>query len=275
MRIRKHSGEIVAFDHSKLIKSLVSSGADKIVANTILKEIQPNLYDGISSKKIYRLAFQKLKNKSKVHAARYSLKNGIMALGPAGFYFEKFIARLYEIQKYQVITNVFLEGDCISHELDVLIEKNNVISMIECKFHSSQEIKTDVKIPMYILSRFNDLKKVEHFIFNRHSSISKCFLVTNSKFTSEAIKFAECSGLSLLSWDYPLGKGLKDLSNQFRVYPITCLTTLTNAEKEALLLQDFLTVYDLIKQKNGFDKLKMSAFRLKNVLNECNQLLNI
>lgn len=85
MRIRKHSGEIVDFDELKLIKSLISSGASKEVANAIIIEIQPILYDGISSKKIYRLAFQKLKSKSKAHAARYSLKNGIMALGPAGF----------------------------------------------------------------------------------------------------------------------------------------------------------------------------------------------
>lgn len=275
MKIKKHSGEIVNFDKFKLIKSLIFSGATQTQANIVVREIQKDLYDGISTKKIYRLAYQKLKNISKPNAARYSLKSGIIALGPAGFYFEKFIARLFEIQKYKVTTNVILKGNCISHELDVLVEKNNITSMIECKFHSNQEVKTDVKIPMYILSRFNDLKKKEHFIFNESKTISKCWLVTNNRFTSEAIKFAECSGLFLLSWDYPIGKGIKDLSNELKVYPVTCLTTLTLAEKEILLLQDFLTVYDLVKQKNVFDKLKLSAFRLKSVMNECNQLLNI
>lgn len=273
MKIKKHSGEIADFNQSKIINSLVSSGADREVANAVLNEIQPNLYDGISTKKIYQLAFQKLKSKSKVQAAKYSLKNGIMALGPAGFYFEKFIARIFELQGFKVATNCIVEGNCISHELDVVVEKEGILAMIECKFHSSKDAKTDVKVPMYILSRFNDVKLETYQLFENVNKISKCWLATNNKFTSEAIKFAECSGLFLLSWDYPVNKGLKDFVNLFKVYPLTCLTTLSIAEKDILLTQGFLTVYDLVHQKNAFDKLKLSATRLKKVTNECHQLL--
>lgn len=274
MKVKKNSGEIVEFDKAKLVKSLVSSGASLRTAKQILHDIQPKLFDGISSKKVYSLAFQKLKIVSKANAARYSLKNGITALGPAGFYFEKFIARIFELQGYQVITNVFLVGNCVSHELDVLVKKDSHIGMIECKFHTSLGAKTDVKVPMYILSRFNDLNKKKHAIFANNEQISKCWLTTNSKFTSEAVKFAECSGLELLSWDYPLGNGIKDLVNRFNSYPITCLTTLTSAEKEILLLQDILTVYDLLHHEKSFEKLKLSETRMKNVKVESNQLLN-
>lgn len=274
MRIKKKSGEIVDFDNEKLIWSLIASGATKEIANQIIDDIKPQLYDGISSRKIFRLAYQKLKNYSKGHAARYNLKNGIMALGPAGFYFEKFIARIFELQGYQTKANVEATGLCISHELDVVVKKDNHVAMVECKFHGSKEVKTDVKVPMYILSRFNDLKSVDYRFFSEDEKITKCWIVTNNRFTSEAIKFGECSGLYLLSWDYPVNNGLKDLTNQFKVYPITCLTTLTMAEKEILLLQDILTVYNLVHNKNGFAKLKLSQSRVKNVLNECHQLLN-
>ena len=37
--------------------------------------------------------------------------------------------------------------------------------MVECKFHGSQDAKTDVKVPMYILSRFNDLKDKDFQLF--------------------------------------------------------------------------------------------------------------
>lgn len=275
MKIKKYSGEIVSFKEEKLINSLVSSGADIQTAKEILKEIQPRFYDGIPSKKIYKLAFQKLKSISKAHAARYGLKKGLMDLGPAGFHFEKFISRLFELQKYQAITNVFLDGKCTSHEVDILIKKNDHVAMVECKFHGSQEVKTDVKAPMYILSRFNDLKTNRINLFSADDVITGCWLVTNNKFTSQAIEFGECSGLSLLSWDFPIGNGIKDLVKEFKVYPITCLTTLTIAEKELLLIQDILTVYNLIHDKNGFDKLKLSQSRLINVQNECNQLLNM
>jgi hypothetical protein len=274
MKVKKFSGEIVDFDKAKLIKSLVSSGATILKAHEIFEEIQHKLFEGITTKKVYALAFQKLKTVSKVTAARYSLKNGIMALGPAGFYFEKFMARIFKLQGYQTITNIFLDGNCVSHELDVVIKKDNHVGIVECKFHGSQESKTDVKIPMYILSRFNDLNKKVYNIFDKNEQISKCWLITNNKFTSEAIKFGECSGLQLLSWDYPINRGLKDLVNQFNIYPITCLTTLTAAEKEILLLQDILTVYDFVNHEKRFNKLKVSENRMRNVIKESNQLLN-
>ncbi len=274
MKIKKYSGEEVQFDQEKLIRSLIASGATREIALEVINEITSKLYEGISSRKIFRLAFQRLKNRSKATAARYNLKSGIMALGPAGFYFEKFIARIFELEGYQTRTNVFVEGNCISHELDVLIKKDNHVAMIECKFHGSYGIKSDVKVPMYILSRFNDVNKKGYKLFSLGDMISKCWLVTNNRFTTDALEFAICSGLSLMSWDYPEGESLRDRVNKFNVYPITCLTTLTMAEKEILLMEDVLTVYDLMHYQKAFSVLKLSQSRMKNVKQECTQLLN-
>ncbi|AWM14135.1 hypothetical protein DI487_09930 [Flavobacterium sediminis] len=275
MKIKKYSGEEVQFDQEKLIRSLMASGTTREIALEVINEITPKLYEGISSRKIFRLAFQRLKNRSKATAARYNLKSGIKALGPAGFYFEKFIARIFELEGYQARTNVFVEGRCISHELDVVIKNGNHVAMAECKFHSNQEIKTDVKVPMYILSRFNDVNQKRYDFFSGGSDmISKCWLVTNNKFTTDALDFANCVGLSLMSWDYPEGESLRDRINKFNVYPITCLTTLTMAEKEILLMQDVLTVYDLMHFGKAFSVLKLSQSRMKNVKQECTQLLN-
>src|SRR5690606_5547700 len=158
MEVKKNSGEIVSYNRNKLISSLQNSGATREIAEQIIQEVEAQFYNGISSRQIFRIAFKKLKSYSKAHAARYNLKNGILKLGPAGFYFEKFIARIFELEEYQTITNVFLEGNCITHEIDLIVKKESHLAMIECKFHGSQEIKTDVKVPMYILSRFNDVK---------------------------------------------------------------------------------------------------------------------
>lgn len=40
--------------------------------------------------------------------------------------------------------------------------------------------------------------------------------------------------------------GIKDLVDSYRVYPITCLTTLTKAEKDQLLILDCITIKDLV-----------------------------
>jgi len=36
--------------------------------------------------------------------------------------------------------------------------------MVECKFHAGREATSDVKVPLYILSRFNDLKE-KHILY--------------------------------------------------------------------------------------------------------------
>ena len=95
MKVTKFSGEIVLFDKEKLRDSLRKSGADERAVSEVIKMIEQELYEGIPTKKIYRLAFQLLKKFSNVHAARYNLRTAVQALGPAGFYFEKFVAKLF------------------------------------------------------------------------------------------------------------------------------------------------------------------------------------
>lgn len=272
MKVTKYSGELVHYDEQKLINSLRKSGADKAVAEAIVKKIESELYEGIASKKIYKLAYQLLKNISNAHAARYNLRTAMMGLGPAGFFFEKFIAKIYQEQKFQTRTNVSLKGNCISHEIDVLLKKEHTISMIECKFHSGQDAKTDVKVPMYILSRFNDVKNRKYHLFLSNEIISDCIIVTNNRFTTDAIQFGECSGLKMLSWDYPPKKGIKEIIDLYAVYPITCLTTLTQTEKDKLLILDCITVKDLVANSSILNKIELSHNRIKNVLKEANQL---
>ena len=199
MKIVKNSGDIVDFDSEKLRKSLLKSGASSVVIESILETIKKQLYSGISTKQIYKMAFGLLKKTANAHAARYNLREAIRLLGPAGFFFEKYVARLFASEHFETLTNLTLQGKCITHEIDVLLKKNNSIAMVECKFHQGIDAASDVKVPMYILSRFNDLKERLHLVFDSKNHISKCWIVTNNRFTTDAITFADCSGLNLLS----------------------------------------------------------------------------
>lgn len=272
MKITKHSGHKVPFDKEKLKLSLEKSGASNDLINESLAEIEKRIYDGITTKEIYKLAFDFLKKASNGHAARYNIRLALQLLGPAGFFFEKYIARLYEADGFKTKTNLTLLGKCVSHEVDIAIIKNNMISMVECKFHGSREASTDVKVPMYILSRFNDLRARQHLIFSNNESISSCIIVTNNRFTKDAQDFANCSGISLLSWDYPQNNNLKDKIDKGSLYPITCLTTLSMVEKEKLLILDQILVKDLLHDSQSLYKIGLSNNRIKNILKEASQL---
>lgn len=274
MKIIKHSGNVVEFDRHKLKLSLLRSGADKPVVENVIQQIEKEIYEGIPTKQIYKLAFSLLKKYSKSHAARYNLRTAIQQLGPAGFFFEKFIARIFEADRYEAKTNLLLQGNCVGHEIDIALKKNNTIVMTECKFHNSREANSDVKVTMYILSRFNDLKGKEHNIFTRHDKISRCLIVTNKRFTTDAITFANCSGIELLSWDYPKNNSLKVKIDHNNLYPVTCLTTLSRAEKEKLLILNILLVKELLNNREALQKINISENRIVNVLKEASELCN-
>jgi hypothetical protein len=272
MKIVKHSGDIVEFNPNKLKTSLLKSGASSSVVESILKLIQKQVYEGISTKEIYKMAFALLKKTANSHAARYNLREAIRLLGPAGFFFEKYIARIFDSEDYTTVTNLTLFGKCVSHEIDVLIKKNEIISMVECKYHVGRDAATDVKVPMYILSRYNDIKDRHHPIFTQKDAVLGCWIVTNNRFTSDAVDFAKCSGLNLLSWNYPTNNNLKTKNDTGNLYPVTCLTTLTLAEKDKLLILDVILVKEIINNSDSLEKIGLSANRMKNVLKEASEL---
>jgi transcriptional regulator NrdR family protein len=55
MKIIKHSGDIVEFNSDKLKKSLLKSGASTVVVDDILNAIKKQMYEGISTKEIYKV----------------------------------------------------------------------------------------------------------------------------------------------------------------------------------------------------------------------------
>ena len=272
MKVVKYSGDTVDFNSNKLLKSLLKAGANPEQAQHIISTISAQLFDGMATKQIYKMAFALLKKNSNAHAARYNLREAIRMLGPAGFYFEKYIARLFESEGYKTKTNLVLQGKCVTHEIDVLIQKDSEMGMVECKFHVGREVASDVKVPMYILSRFNDLKTKSHPFFDSKSPLTSCWIVTNNRFTADAITFANCSGLQLLSWNYPENNCLKSKTDQKKLYPITCLTTLSLAEKEHLLKEDLFLVKDILTHSSVLNTIGLSPNRIQNVLKEAREL---
>jgi hypothetical protein len=96
IRVVKGNGEKVIFDSEKIRQALGFSGADEEVTGRIVKQVASKIYDGISTKKIYQLAFDLLKKESYRNAGRYSLKKAIMEMGPTGYPFEVFVGKIFE-----------------------------------------------------------------------------------------------------------------------------------------------------------------------------------
>ena len=249
-----------------------NSGATEDLIDSVLAELLPQLHDGISTRKIYRLAFNKLKNRSKTIASRYKLKQAIMELGPDGFIFEKIVARILQQKGYHTKVGSIVQGKCITHEIDVIATTDSEQLLVECKYHSLQGKISDVKIPLYIRSRFEDVKQNWMTYPELKSKELNCLIVTNTRFSPDALTYGRCIGLDLLGWDYPIGKGIKNLIDQFGLYPITCLNSLTKAEKNQLLEKGMLFCSDIQENQDILNQSAMKDSRIKNLLREVQNL---
>jgi hypothetical protein len=256
-QVRKQSGELMDFDLDKLRNSLCRSGASAEDIEEIIERIHPHLHNGIKSKTIYQLAYKQLKRLSGTFASRYSLKRALHDLGPAGFYFERWVAKFLEHLGYQTLLNQFIKGDSVTHEADVIAQKDNHLLWIECKFRNTFDAKIPVTTPMYVLSRIKDISTQKYTLFGGVHQFTEGWLVTNVYFTADAIAFGNYHGVKLLSWDYPSNKSIKSLVDQKGLYPVTCLSSLTKKEKDYLLSKNCILVRDIynnptILENNSF-----------------------
>lgn len=272
--IIKSSGEKAKFSLKKLKASLIRTGADKHTVNQIIDNVRDELYQGISTKEIYNRAFALLKKEQSFLASRYKLKKAIYELGPTGFPFERFIGAILKYSGYNIEINKILHGQCITHEIDILANKNGETSVIECKFHSEEGLNCNVKIPLYIHSRYNDVKAFWNSNPKNGSKLTKGWVVTNTRFTEDAIQYGKCANLYLLSWNYPKNNGLKERIDRLGLYPITVSTLLSNQEKQFLLSRDVVLCRELIGDAFYLDHLGISEIRKSKILNEIQMLCN-
>ena len=273
--IKKNSFDVEPFSTQKLEHSLLRSGASEEEIENIISKIQTEIYDGISSNEIYKKVFAYLKKSNRTSASRYSLKRAIFDLGPTGYPFERLVAALLREKGFKTSVSVILYGECVTHEIDVLAEKEGSVYAIECKFHSDSNAVSNVKIPLYINSRFLDIQKQWNTNSKNTTHLKQGWLVTNTRFTIDAINYAKCVGLTLLSWDYPCKNGIKENIDTYGLYPVTTLTTLTLKEKHQLIENDIILVKELYKASNILKKIGISEIRIKRVLDEITHLCKI
>lgn len=269
--ITKASGQTAPFSETKLRASLQRAGASAVQVDDIIALIAPKLYPGITTKKIYKMAFSLLKQGSRHIAAKYHLKQAIMELGPSGYPFEQFIGEILKFQGYKTKVGEIVEGKCVKHEIDVIAQINRTQLMIECKYHNQPGIFCDVKIPLYIQARFKDVESTWLKTTGTQISYQGC-VVTNTRFSSDAIQYGTCAGLKLIGWDYPAKGSLKDQIDTLGLYPVTCLTSLTKQEKQLLLERNIVLCKDIYRKPELLEQIGVKPSRTDVVMQETHLL---
>ncbi len=235
--IIKATGEKEEFNPQKLRNSLMRARASSEVADRIITQIKTELKEGNSTKEIYHHAFKLLKEKEKPAAVRYSLRRAVMDLGPTGFPFEQLIAGIFRAKGFETATDFIAKGECVKHEIDIIAWNKDKLIMVEAKFHNELGLKSDLKVALYIRARWEDIANQEFENFGpTKRKMDEGWLVTNTKFSESAVKYAKCRNMKLVGWNYPEKGNLQDLIEETNLHPITCLNS-TNQSEEKLLME--------------------------------------
>lgn len=247
--IIKADGTAEPYSEEKARLSFLKAGASQEVATNAAKDLTAAIKNNMTTTQIYNRALHQLEKLEPEAALRYSLKKAIMDMGPEGFVFEKYIAKVLQEYGYSTEVGQFVKGYCIDHEVDVVAKKEGKILMIECKYRNSAGSKSDVQTALYLNSRFMDIEKAFTEKNGMASDSIEGWLVTNTKCTSDAKKYARCVGLKIIAWQYPKTKNLQYFIETKKLYPVSILSTITEKQKIKLFNSNILLVKELLNYK--------------------------
>lgn len=271
VHVVKADGEIQEFKPEKLEHSLKRAGATSEEIREIVDHLSSELYTGIKTEEIYRHAFTLLRESQPPAAARYSLRRALFSLGPTGFPFEDYLARLFALDGYTTKRGINMTGKCTIHEIDIAAYRPDHSFIAEAKFHARPGIKSDLQVALYSYARFLDLKD-QKICREDNCGIQELWVITNTKFTTTAENYAKCVGLKLLSWGYPKENNLYDRIQEARLYPVTVLQNLTGNQKRQLLERKIIACRDIVEKPQVLRHLHLSTKKTEAVLSEARQL---
>ena len=273
MEVVKASGEKQTYDRDKLCRSLKKVGVSAKVVDTICLAVEKEIEPGVSTEQLAQKTSKYLRKVGGAFAARYSLKKAMCALGPHGFLFEQFVAALLREYGYTTKNNQIMKGECVAHEIDILAEKDNTHFLIEVKYHNTRGVKSDIQVAMYMYARLLDIATAQNKK-EKMKTPHHAWIFTNTKFTSKAIHYGKCMGVSLTGWEYPHKESLEELIARKGLYPITVLPSVNTFAKEQMTQRGLLLARDILSysEKDLMRKFKLHPNSAQKILHEAADL---
>jgi len=262
----KEDGTKEKFDSKKVMRAVRRSGMSTKESEIVLRMLKPYLKKGITTKQIYSRVYGIIRRLRPEVTHRYNLKRALVLLGPSGYFFEDFTAKLFEALGYKTEVRQIPRGKCVTHETDVIARKGKEKLMVECKFRNEPGTKCRIQTALYIYARFLDLRDGAK-IYKKYP-FTKPYLVTNARFSRDAREYAKCMGMRLLGWRYPFSESLEVLIDKTKCYPIS-VVKMKSHTLNTLLKQGIITVQDVPLNPKEFSTL--TGISLSNARRICKE----
>ncbi|HLC84268.1 MAG TPA: restriction endonuclease [Candidatus Nanoarchaeia archaeon] len=239
----KRNGEYQPFKLDKIIRTCLRTGLSQRDAERIALRVEQSFGETIKAKELYEKVLAEIEGISQTACARYQLKESIAKIDPEVF--EHYVMKVLEANGYECIWNRIIWGACIEHQVDILAEKDKVTWLVECKHHVRDVRDTGLGEVLQVWARLTDIKDG---IKLKKNDIKNpwAWMITNTKFSAHAIKYALAKQLRLSGW------GSSELSFQRLIESVHCYPTtilgLPPKMQERCEHADLLTILDIQTQ---------------------------
>lgn len=249
IHVTKFDGSRQAYLRWKVVRTCVRMGASEQVANKIVDKIETKLYDGIRTKKILQMIFRYMRQYKPEIAYQIDLRNAISLLRSKPD-FEKFVGTLLEEQGYSIKTNQFVDGECITHEIDAIATKTKgkkeEVLYVEVKHHSRPHTYTGVEVALETYARFLDMKAGYKTGKNK-IGFTRAALICNTKLSEHAERYAQHKKIMSIGWNSPKDHGLERIIEKYKLYPITFLKSMNRDTAIRLIDEGIILLRQLVR----------------------------
>jgi len=221
VNVLKFDGSKQPFDKNKVYNTCLRMRATPEQARAVTDKVAAKVYEGIPTKKVLQLIFSFLKDLRPEVKHRIDLRESISLMRSKPD-FERFAQLLLKEEGYDVGANEIVEGRCVDHEIDAIARKGNDTIYVEVKHHLQPHTFTGVDVFLVARATYEDMNEGGKVGKNAHN-FTKIMVMTNTKLSEHALRYADCRGISHIGWRDPPGRGLEEIIEEHSFYPVTLL----------------------------------------------------
>lgn len=255
----KINGEKAPFDKEKVMRTCQRAGVSKENARKIADEVKSKIYDGITTKEILKMVLKLLEEEHPKHSSKYQLREAISKLDPEEHEFEKYISKLFRAHGYNTQWNKIIQGECIEHQIDVIVEKNGKKWLVECKHRINPHRMCGLGTVLTTWAVIDDIRKAtENGIIKEN--YENLWLIVNTKFSEHAVRYAKAKNILLMGWNYPDEGSLRNMIEDKKMEPVTILNIKPSVQDRLsragiLLLKELIEMpSDELQRKTGIKR---------------------
>lgn len=243
--VKKVDGSTEPFDRRKIVRTCMRMGATEEISETIAKNIEEKIYDGIESKKILQMIFKSMRKYRPICRHIIDLRKSLSLLRSKPD-FEIYIQTLLKEHGYDVLSNQIINGKCVEHEVDAVAKKDGKTTIVEVKHHFHYHTPTGLDEVRIARAVYEDV--TEGFESGSNDlEIDHVMIVSNTKLSKHAERYVKCRKIGHMGWSHPSHYDLQTMIEEKKLYPVSIIRGLRSQVRESLTSNGIVMIKQLLE----------------------------